>query len=1399
MAWLMEVYAASATFIELMKKEPGNFTMVFQAFEGGLYSKDKEVCLWTLRVFSRLAEDFYSTELGENAWQWFIAKDGGLEGAIYSFKKSSEIQAAAIELMVNIGKGKIGELFKVHLKALFQENKEYLRFLSQIMQPLATVKTDESVKKEITGLLESWLEIACGQVDNDGRHTPQDRSIALGLICQMWLWFPVVFDRKEEVEDYVLNVLMRATRDKSQALQYYALSLLFELLEEFGASKRPFAPIIYKALTFSLIELYQNVSIRNFLEGNFVAIYRAFPAIPIGVLLDPLTKQMQALDYSKHELNLCDFTFLFNLVYHPKFPLKSMVPILDVLSQIMFNDATYAPLAKSVFLSILNKYDEPDGLVKEYGKKFIKNAFNAILSNIRKSNKKKDSNVQKRYHNYQAFKEEQEKELEMERLKGTMARFVIKVLKDVQDLEDKEQNTLIYNQALAMHYRIKNALKRPYDPLKKLIAKYGDPDEEIANFEAAQEQFIAEQKEQAKVLAIEGPNKSLTHDSYNGTPLGSLKKLGQYQLVPYKPLCEIGQKAMVDIEKIKKGRAEKEMQRKILEEEKFKVQERKKKALREKVERRHLELGIVSKSTKDVKEALILSEGRLEKILPKPANKKMPEFELTNLEDEEDRDREAINLYMEKYKKLFRHLFKKYANTSILPKKLAFDALKKKYELLAIGEFRKLLTDHGVESNTMKHEDLISLFRLINVKQNRNDLVNLTYEGFLEAFVQTAIKVYGKPPKDLSNLPLVESVKELKERFMQADLAKGENIVLYTDPDSAGLFPSDQALLKELAKKVESDPEYTLPEGYKEVLEKEIAFSYELQWAPDEATKICTELLDEAISERLGVHFIEPVVKYEEVIKVKPCNKIMKQKEGKANIEAVKHEKKLNLPVNLKLAVAQMPLELREIGSEVAGVVEDIVKAVIDGRNDIPGVDSKKNNKVLVRKHILEEEYKKVEEEREKRRKQRHLEIKQIIEERKKAEAENAEAKKAKEEERKRKEKEREERVREARKKEIAERIQHLEEAKNKKLEAESKNKIEAELKAKEENERKIKEREAFLKKKRQEMKNLLKEKEEKRKKAQEEEERKQAEQKKRREKEKREMEAKLKQEMEQYQHLKEQREELNKFMLLPETVELFDKYKTHLKYLFEYYAKLDNVELEKASLIIWQYKTFVKFANQMRIIPFLLSADEINVLFKALVKERSTTMKEAGLILDYDGFLEALVRISVLGKKRLAGEEPEPKPVKRNTVMIDVKEANPQVVEDLLRYVGLNPEEKKQAFVQKLIDLQIDYSKAPMMVMATRKKSGGSPKNEEVVEEKKEIVQEKPKEIPKKVKAEMGVSSSDKNAAPAETKKANIEEEIIAPGGNKETWEINQQFRYTTILISKRYIRTHLLMHQRY
>jgi hypothetical protein len=66
--------------------------------------------------------------------------------------------------------------------------------------------------------------------------------------------------------------------------------MLFSLLDYLSSTKNPFAPVVYKIIVFSLIENFNEVSVREFINSNLRKILTSNTSIPVGVLTIPMCK-----------------------------------------------------------------------------------------------------------------------------------------------------------------------------------------------------------------------------------------------------------------------------------------------------------------------------------------------------------------------------------------------------------------------------------------------------------------------------------------------------------------------------------------------------------------------------------------------------------------------------------------------------------------------------------------------------------------------------------------------------------------------------------------------------------------------------------------------------------------------------------------------------------------------------------------------------------------------------------------------------------------------------------------------------------------------------------------------------------------------------------------------------
>ena len=172
-----------------------------------------------------------------------------------------------------------------------------------------------------------------------------------------------------------------------------------------------------------------------------------------------------------------------------------------------------------------------------------------------------------------------------------------------------------------------------------------------------------------------------------------------------------------------------EEQKRLDEERKRLVSVRRKQKVKEVLDKRKLEMGIAPKSIdvsdeNQIKDRLIYRDGEVldtsegtEKLRKAMSKMMAPEIKLLNLDEEEDRDKEAMLLIMKTYAKLWKNLYYKYSNSGFSSKNVkTFDQLNERSQTISLGELTKLLKDHNTFPNLINKDELQTLFRLVNMK-----------------------------------------------------------------------------------------------------------------------------------------------------------------------------------------------------------------------------------------------------------------------------------------------------------------------------------------------------------------------------------------------------------------------------------------------------------------------------------------------------------------------------------------------------------------------------------------------------------------------------------------------------------------------------------------------------------
>ena len=116
----------------------------------------------------------------------------------------------------------------------------------------------------------------------------------------------------------LLFMLKRAIRERAKSIRIASVAYLFKLLDKLSSTKNKSAPLIYKTLIFSLIENPNDPTIREMYFSNFKELFQSNPAVPIGLLAEPLIKQIQTSLGISFQLKIFDFDFFIYMIDHPK-------------------------------------------------------------------------------------------------------------------------------------------------------------------------------------------------------------------------------------------------------------------------------------------------------------------------------------------------------------------------------------------------------------------------------------------------------------------------------------------------------------------------------------------------------------------------------------------------------------------------------------------------------------------------------------------------------------------------------------------------------------------------------------------------------------------------------------------------------------------------------------------------------------------------------------------------------------------------------------------------------------------------------------------------------------------------------------------------------------------------
>ena len=1391
--WLQEIYSNIQLILPFLTQEDLLIPVVLQAVKPALLSKSSDVTSWGCRIISHLCYELANLEILAPAWEWFCKENGGFNSCILCLRRNCYMREGVVSVISQIARFNIAELLTVEVRKFIDNSNDLLDFIHNIFHPLfeSSLIKEGAIKD---GVLDCWIDIVFKSLENNNG---ENKANALGLLVDIWIVFPNYIEETENLASNILSVLKKGTREKALNLRVFSIVLLFKLLEFLAKCKNPYAPILYKTLTFSFIENHSELVLREVYCCNFENVLQAFLSIPVDILADPMIKQIQVSEKTTYMLNFFDFDLLFIISKHPKLQVKIAILLIDLMAKLYLNNLIWNSLAKRIIMNLLDRFIETP-VFQEY----LCKMFEVLLETFRISERKRKFPIKQPL----VFTDESEVEIQNSQQRA----LIIELLKEILSKQSLSFNAFTKQPIIKLFHSIKQTRKIEHQGLLMLLKILGNPQNEIVA-----EMLIKEIGVQIDIPVIQTDKEIFSLEQLDNN--GSIEKIDEKnsffdknddvffekeQLFMEKNRIGLKEKKGSDIKSIEKSKnliktktnmrviedlerlrvkkLEEVLKKQIEEEEKKIKEEITKKTLKKKLEK----LGVF-KSDKPM--ILENNDSNTEKIIEIEETNiatglirktEISDVLLVDWELEEDREREVMEISLKKGGRILRYLFKRFSNTTNQAKKQEFfTELKQKFETISNQDIWRMLKELGLEQYCTK-EQVFQLMKLLNQKiLKRNDTKTLDFDGFVRFFKQFSMNFF-QGNLDMLFLEISRNFKEIQGFYDEIE---------------------DKETL-ELNKLLKEKPESELPEGFKKIYEKSIDFRFdlpfELQRQLSESYQISYEIISSIFNENLNFSLIEPITQYSMITKAKrklrdlsmnkkPENVMQKSETiiGKGQINALRRMKSKQ-----DIDEKQSKIE------EDSRITRENIDKIDPMRSQSQGLQRKRSisgkNRVeeekMRQKFLDEMKQKEAEIKRKHRQEEVETRLKELKEKKK-----DEELRKLQDEQRKIQEKQEiENKEQEKKRKRLEENKKKLKEFKEK----QENEKLKLMTNEKQEQEKKLdfkkKETDEFLKKQAEKLKQNF---EEKKRERSEEIKKKQALEAQEKLKEidrKKNISMTLEKERVKREKEKKFRQEIKELQRNENISAVFKRYNEELTTIYEYYKENTELSLDvpyvKENM---QFKGFMNFAVEFQLIPQIISIEKMQLVYRSTTKDKKLAEK-VPIGVNFEEFQQSLLRIAIKGKKwfdllgnnkEISQQKPEEEVKEEietwnneefsgfDKEKIDeyekIQETDEKTLEGLMKYLDfpmehvkmnnklrdlktrkdkvMAPREKKKAFVNKLNEKQRETSTEHQQlsnIVVVKPKNNENKKQTIEKKEKKDKTMDKPGLIKEKTMEKPGL-----------------------------------------------------------
>ena len=1223
--WLNDLNININIINKLLKLFSDGINISYAVIGTTLCSKNDKVILNCIELLNEI-----ESNIG-NDWDWLIKE--GINSFIYAIIKHENLRFELLNCLYFQIKNKIQDFFnELRKKIIDGEKKKIYEFYSSILPILKNITSDFS--QELKNFL---FEICFNETE--------DISYNISILGDAFFYF---YPLEDEKTNKILNYFYDSIRNEKENIFSTSITQIFCLIERFGEVKIDYAPFLYKNLVSSLIENYNNEILREFILLNFEKFFNNHQTVPIDILLEPYIKKI--LDCQNY--TICDILFLFNIIEHPRLTSIILIQIIKFVLKVNISNVIYSRAARLILGLIFEKQiirkicngNELIELTKLFSE-YIKSSLNIFISNL---NKIEDTSILETP--FDIMNEN------FENVNQNLHQILVEVIYKYRKEKNKNSSSLLallwnyddHDEILLNLEEINRPIYEPIEIFEKKEAEKKEKEDnknyivktqkllnEMVEKRKKKEEEKKRREEEINNINFKKKGKLLLHINNNNST-GNIfnKRITNMNLainqatenirkkrILLNKLTEIDENQKADDIFLKHGKV-------VSPDKKIQIHNLEKEInMLEKIKARQL---IYPEGTiiKDNKYNNKTFRGKSFYYNNDNSNN------FIDLDEEEEREIKAIEGYNKQFRKNINFYFRTYSNektqtiskTSLL--RLFRDRGFNKY-IINLDElnlsikylFNEYLNEVGVEYQQLSHLDYLNIDLNIKKKIKLLQIGELDLDFFKRITVKLSYLVFHKTRETFT-------ISQCYGLFL-------ERLSLATQSDiSLNLYDKFKPVLNLINEKRKEKEQFNLPPGFKIIKKEKVEYNNQLPTSIinliGESKYISYQIINNIILNLFNSSSIESYVQInnKDIIEIDPL-KIHKWS------------------IDLTLSYINLNTDLKKEGIEVADILEEKLNLMFKGKD-------KDGNKILhpIEKNEIENKRNliNIEKYKDEERKKRNEELKSLIEENNRIKIER---KKQELLERKKLKKEKEKEIEEIKKK-----FEKVEERRKKKEEENMKKKEEKEIKEKQKEEEQKKQLKVYkeildnVKLKLKEQFELVKQRRLLLKKKQEKENY----------FEKRKQNPDEIKEIKDYYEFEKKLNSTMKDLIEREDIKnVLDKYKQHLKCVYEIYSKSGYNKISFFSNISIKENEFKDFLINFTILGLLITVEQMKWIFKKISSEKLKERANQSYF-DYNDFILSICYLSIFSKFNEKN---------RKILPSDIENTTGETIDNFIQFLG--------------------------------------------------------------------------------------------------------------------------------